>query len=125
MFFIGILGVDNKTKEIKDLDNLNCKICDSVENMKLIKNYSYFHIFFIPIIKWNVNYYISCSKCNSIFKLKEEKGKLLERGDNIEITYWDLEEISNNHNKNICNNCGAKIEDNYTYCPFCGERKYK
>ena len=41
MFFIGILGVDNKTKDIKDLDNLNCKICDSVENMKLIKNYKY------------------------------------------------------------------------------------
>lgn len=124
MFFIGILGIDNKSKEIKNLDNLNCKICDSNKDMKLIKNYSYFHIFFIPIIKWNVNYYVSCLKCKSVFKLKEEKGKLLEKGQNVEITYWDLEQISNNH-KNICNNCGEEVENDYTYCPFCGEKIYK
>ena len=124
MFFIGILGTDNKFKEIKNLDNINCKICDSNKDMKLIKEYSYFHIFFIPIIKWNVNYYVLCDKCNSVFKLKEEKGKLLEKGENVEITYWDLEEISTNH-KNICSNCGKEVENDYTYCPFCGEKIYK
>ena len=124
MFFIGILGTDNKLKEIKKLDNLSCKTCDSNEDIKLIKNYSYFHIFFIPIIKWNINYYVLCDKCNSVFKLKEEKGKLLEKGENVEITYWDLEEISTNH-KNICSNCGKEVENDYTYCPFCGEKIYK
>ncbi|NRY51380.1 hypothetical protein FHU26_001927 [Clostridium beijerinckii] len=37
MFFIGIFGIENKNKEIKILDNLNCKKCNKVFRGKLIK----------------------------------------------------------------------------------------
>lgn len=121
MFFIGILGIDNKSKEIKKLDYLNCSNCEQREYMKLIKNYNYFHIFFIPIIKWKEEYYIQCSGCNSIYKISDEKGKEIEKGVNLTLSYWDLDEI--NTNQNICKNCGYVLDNNFTYCPYCGERR--
>ena len=85
MFFIGIFGVDNKEKEIKILNNIVCKNCNISNGGKLIKTFTYFHFFFIPIFKWNEKYYVICSGCNSIFSISNEKGKAIEKGENIEI----------------------------------------
>lgn len=39
MFFIGVFGIENKDKEIKTLDNINCKSCNKTIVGKL-NNYS-------------------------------------------------------------------------------------
>lgn len=129
MFFIGIFGIENKDKEIKIIDNVNCKICDSATKGKLIKNYSFFHFFFIPLFKWNENYYIVCSECNSLYTISKEKGKAIENGDNIEISYWDLQEVDNEHNNDNgyyeikrCTYCGEQIKSQFKYCPHCGRQ---
>lgn len=118
MFFIGILGIDNKSKEIKELKNVTCSHCESLGTVKLIKNYSYFHIFFIPIFKWNESYYLLCNKCNSTYIIPSYKGKAIEKGENIELTYWDLNKVNN-----TCKSCGKELDSNYEYCPYCGEKR--
>ena len=120
MFFIGILGIDNKSKEIKELDNISCNNCENLSKMKLLKNYNYFHIFFIPIIKWNESYYLICENCNSIYSISNEKGNTIEKGLDIKLTYWDLNEIKDD---NRCKHCGRRIDSSYTYCPYCGEKR--
>lgn len=128
MFFIGIFGVENKNKEIKILDNISCKICKGTVTGKLIKNYNFFHFFFIPLFKWNETYYVKCTGCKSLYTISKDKGKAIENGENIEITYWDLQEVNIQYNsndyfrENICLRCGREIDSNFTYCPHCGER---
>ena len=51
MFFIGVFGIDNKEKEIKILNNFCCKNCNESSETKLIKTYSFFHFFFLPLFK--------------------------------------------------------------------------
>lgn len=128
MFFIGIFGIENKDKEIKILDNISCKKCNETITGRLIKNLNFFHLFFIPLFKWNEKYYLVCNQCKSVYIIPKDKGKTLENGENIEISYWDLQEIHNeycNNNyceTNICTNCGEKLELNFKYCPYCGTR---
>lgn len=130
MFFIGVFGIENKDKEIKVLDNLSCKKCNSIVRGRLIKNYEFFHFFFIPIFKWNEKYYVICEKCNTLYSVQKEKGKAIEHGENINITYWDLQEVNGEyHNEqyfqgSVCKKCGNKVETNFKYCPYCGMKIY-
>lgn len=128
MFFIGVFGIENKNKDIKILDNICCKKCNTTVTGKLIKNFDFFHIFFIPVFKWNEKYYIICDTCNTLYSIDKEKGKAIERGENINITYWDLQEVyqefndDKNYNQIICKNCGGKVDSGYKYCPYCGNK---
>ncbi|MDS0524184.1 zinc ribbon domain-containing protein [Clostridium sp. SHJSY1] len=123
MFFIGVFGIEDKSKEIKTLDSVTCKCCKTGVTVRLIKKYSFFHLFFIPIFKWNESYYIICNRCNRIFSIPKEKGKAMENEENIEIIYWDMIEVSNDFDIiNRCKNCGAEIDKNFIYCPKCGEK---
>ncbi|MFR9239196.1 MAG: zinc ribbon domain-containing protein [Clostridium baratii] len=126
MFFIGIFGIESGQKEIKLLDNISCKTCNIKTTGKLIKTFTMFQFFFIPIFKWNEEYYVKCNRCNTIYEIPKEKGKRIENGEELDITYWDLKEVGNSSNdyyyapKNICPSCGKTIEGDFKYCPYCG-----
>lgn len=128
MFFIGVFGIENKDKEIKILNNISCKKCNSTITGKLIKNFDFFHFFFIPIFKWNEKYYVVCDQCKSIYIIQKDKGKAIEHGENSEISYWDLQEMhttdynNNYYKENMCSKCGRKVDSNFKYCPHCGEK---
>lgn len=129
MFFIGIFGIENKDKEVKDLNNLTCKKCNSTIKGKLIKNFDFFHFFFIPIFKWNEKYYVLCNRCKCLYSIPKEKGKAIEEGEEVNITYWDLQEVYSDNNINfnnsydmkICPNCGEQVKRDFKYCPYCGK----
>lgn len=126
MFFIGIFGIESGQKEIKLLDNISCKTCNIKTTGKLIKTFTMFQFFFIPIFKWNEEYYVKCNRCSTIYEIPKEKGKRIENGEGLDITYWDLKEVGNSSNdyyyapKNICPSCGKTIEGDFKYCPYCG-----
>ena len=122
MFFIGVFGIEHREKIIKEINNLTCKKCLQNVTGKLIKEYDYFHFFFIPIFKWHEEYYLLCENCNRVFKVAEEKGKSIENGNDINIDYWDLKEEGNIYGDNICQNCGRKVDPQYSYCPYCGNK---
>lgn len=126
MFFIGIFGIENKEKEIKITNNFTCKSCNRLTIGRIIKHYEFFHFFFIPIFKWNEKYYVECGSCKKIFSISKEKGKSIEKGEDIELTYWDLNEVNNSYEYNynintVCNNCGKVVASEYRYCPYCGK----
>ena len=123
MFFIGVFGAENKQKEIKKLHNLQCRNCNAVGGT-LIKSYSYFHFFFIPLFKWNEQYFVVCDGCGSVYEIKKEKGIAAERGENVDITYWDLKDINYSyHNiERCCSNCGRNLEQDFEFCPYCGDK---
>ena len=120
MFFIGIMGIDGKEKEVKTMTSLPCRNCDEEPSGKLVKTFNFFHFFFIPLFKWNEKYYIICNACNSIYEIPKEKGKKLESGEEKTVTYWDLKVIKNSVIK--CKGCGSLVEPGFTYCPHCGKK---
>ncbi|MPW24289.1 zinc-ribbon domain-containing protein [Alkalibaculum sp. M08DMB] len=124
MFFIGIFGVEVKSKEIMDINNITCHKCMRLGVYKLVKEYSYFHFFFIPLFKWGVKYYLISRCCNTIFEISNDKGNKLETG--VETVIED-KELSYNINNNCspmhhCFECGNPIETPFHFCPNCGKK---
>lgn len=117
MFFVGIMGIGNKEKTITELSDITCKSCQKYGRYTVLKRYSYFHLFFIPIWKWGFQYYVVERTCNTIFRLSEQAGREIERGAKKEILDDELVE---HHYVRRCKKCGQVLDDEFIYCPYCG-----
>lgn len=122
MFFIGIFGVENKEKEIKDINNVTCKNCGRMTVYKLVKSYNEFHFFFIPIIKWNTKYYVIARCCNSVYEIPAEKGRKIEDGISVPIYDGDMIPIYvyDNSKESHCPFCRKEVDKTFQFCPHCG-----
>ena len=128
MFFIGVFGIENKEKIIKETQRIYCKGCNDYIEGKIIKVYSFFPFFFIPLFKWNEKYYVIYNNCDHVYSISKEKGKSIEHDESYEISYWDLKDFqganyeNNNAINNKCLRCGRELERDYIYCPYCGKK---
>lgn len=112
MFFI--FGISSKEKDLDFSQTTICKTCGSYGRLEAFMTYTYFSLFFIPIIKWNKKYFIRSTCCGTIYSIEEELGKSIERGRNVIIEDSDLININRNYEKELhCKNCGRKIEESF------------
>ncbi|GAQ25561.1 zinc ribbon domain-containing protein [Tepidanaerobacter syntrophicus] len=118
MFFFGIFGIQQKERTIKEFDNVICPECGKLTRAELWESFTYFHFFFIPIFKWNRQYYIKLRCCGAIFMVDPDYAKELKRDGEIDFNRLKKIKIP----KNICPNCGSFINPSFAYCPFCGQK---
>lgn len=116
MFFIGVFGVNNKSRVLKDV-YFKCTGCVETK-AELIENYSCFEFFFIPIYKYNKKYFLRCRRCESVYWLKDEGiGEIMASG---KADYEHIREVI--YQKEVCPHCGKDINSKYEYCPNCGKK---
>jgi hypothetical protein len=75
MFFIGIFGIQDKDKYIGTCSNIECPSCGRLARYEIHKSYRYFHIFFIPIFRWNFRYFVKTSCCGRLYQLDPFVGR--------------------------------------------------
>lgn len=124
MFFI--CGISQGKKLLDYTKTVICGLCGGYGRYQVFMTYSYFSVFFIPIIKWDRHYYVQMSCCNTIYELNAEKGKLLSRREAAEIEEQDLTLVepgkrTSGWNQKKCMNCGYETDENFEYCPKCGQ----
>lgn len=122
MFFIGIFGIHQSEKFVETYNNAICPSCGGLTRFEIFKTYSYFHIFFIPIFKWNTRYFVKTACCNSVYELNPDIGRQYDKGHSPEILNEHLRPIYNHFPDKTCPNCKANIESDYSFCPYCGAR---
>lgn len=124
MFFIGIMGVESKQKEIKTIPNLICKACGKLTSYSLVKTYNCFQLFFIPIFNWGQKYILISKCCGSIFELTKEQGEDIEKGNEFIFDDLKMTIVEDNACKTniLCHNCGKSIEARFEFCPHCGAK---
>jgi hypothetical protein len=123
MFFFGIFGVNTKTKDIKDLNNVTCSRCGRFGVYRLVKEFSYFHFFFIPLYKWGQKYFLVSRCCKSVFSVSAEKGIRLEQGIDFSLEDHDLQYMfgEEKHDLDQCPNCDRQLDRSFEFCPYCGK----
>lgn len=119
MFFI--FGMASKEKKLDFTQTIVCSNCGSYGRYEAFMTYSYFSLFFIPLLKWNKKYYIKSSCCGSLYSVDKDIGRRVERGENVNINESDLQEVNVNRSR-VCGSCSYPVEDEFEYCPRCGER---
>ncbi len=121
MFFIGIFGIQDKIKVLKEFPNTICK-CGSYTRAEMLMEYTYFHFFFIPLFKWNRRHYVQTRCCHRVFKVPEDYVEELLAGDRIDFDR--LEEVGGYQGDGSvsCSHCGGRLQPGFEYCPYCGRR---
>jgi RNA polymerase subunit RPABC4/transcription elongation factor Spt4 len=122
MFFVGIFGVNQTQKSIGTKNNIICPACNAWSHWEIYVTYSYFHIFFIPVYKWNQRYYVKSACCSSIYELDPQIAQQYEKDQNFEIKAEHLQPVNTYLPYNICKNCKSRIELGYKFCPYCGQK---
>jgi len=124
MFFIGIFGAEDKEVVKEEYPNVICPACGRYSRAKLIFAYSYIHFFFIPVFKYNKKYYVVLNCCGARYEADEAYYKELLAGAPLDFSRmrWVNEWAYGDANCKICPTCGAQVEMQYSYCPFCGKQ---
>lgn len=120
MFFIAFFGIQDKDKYIGTCNNIACPSCGSFARYEIYKTFRYFHLFFIPIFRWNVRYIAKTSCCNSLYELDPVVGKQFEKNPDTEIKEENLRCVNNYSPYKYCPNCKTNVASEYNYCPYCG-----
>lgn len=122
MFFIAFFGIQDKEKHIGTCHNIVCPSCGKLSRYEVYKSYRYFHIFFIPIFKWNIRYMVRTSCCNCLYELDYALGEKFEKNPDTEIKNENMRIINISTPFKYCFNCKTEVPAEYNYCPYCGGR---
>jgi len=121
MFFIAFFGIHDKKKHIGTYNNAVCLSCGKWSRYEIYKSYRYFHIFLIPIFRWNVRYLVKASCCGCLYELEPTIGKEFEKNICTEIKNEYLRPINQYSPFKYCSKCSRSVPVEYNYCPYCGE----
>ena len=88
MFFF--FGIMNDQKNLDFHQPMTCDVCGRMGQYQVFVTYMVLSIFFIPIFKWGRTYYVRTSCCGSLYQLRPEVGRAIERGENVAIQQTDL-----------------------------------
>lgn len=122
MFFI--MGVSQGRKKLNFDQLIICGHCGKYGHLEVYMVYSYLSLFFIPVLKWGRRYYVQTTCCETTVELEAEQGRQIARGEitslpeSIIPRIYEYQASSRKH----CGSCGFETEEDYQFCPKCGER---
>ena len=127
MIFIG--GISQGRKILDYVRTVICGCCGRYGRYEVIMTYTYFSFFFIPLFKWNRQFYVRMTCCGAVYILEKEVGQKILAGQDVEIRPEDLTLVQGGDGsgtygrmKKHCSRCGYETFEDFEYCPKCGER---
>lgn len=121
MFFM--MGITDGRKELKHHQVVICNRCGAYGQYAVFMTYTVLSLFFIPCFKWNRQYFVRTTCCNTVYRLNPEIGRRIEKGEDVEICEEHLQGVDwTGSCYKRCGNCGFTTTEDFEYCPKCGRR---
>ncbi|KAB1439597.1 zinc ribbon domain-containing protein [Candidatus Galacturonibacter soehngenii] len=115
-----IMGISQAEKMLNFNQLTVCKCCGKYGRVEVFMNYTYFMLFFIPILKWNKQYFVKMNCCGSSCEISKELGKAIELGQVSEINLTELSFYAKENSVKHCEYCGFTTSEDFQFCPKCG-----
>lgn len=122
MFFI--MGIDPRHKQLQYNNSVFiCDRCGQYGRYEVFMTYMCFSLFFIPIFKWNKQYFVRTTCCNAQYELDPNIGLAIARGNDVEIRPEHLRLVGGSAQSSYkrCSQCGFSTTEDFRYCPSCGK----
>ena len=81
MIFIG--GISQGRKILDYVRTVICGCCGRYGRYEVIMTYTYFSFFFIPLFKWNRQFYVRMTCCGAVYSLEKEVGQQILAGRDV------------------------------------------
>lgn len=121
MFFI--MGITDGQKQLDFNQTILCGNCGGYGRYEVFMAYTVLTLFFIPVFRWNRQYFVRTTCCNALYRLDREVGKRIARGENVVLSDRDLQPLGAGQGSvKQCGFCGFTTTEDYEYCPKCGRR---
>lgn len=122
MFFM--IGIAQEQRQLPYQQNIICTRCGKFGRYEVFVAFSCLRLFFIPILRWNRQYYVRSTCCGTLWQLSPEKGRALEHHADVTIEAGDLTPLhTQSRQLRRCPVCGYETADpGFTFCPKCGNR---
>ena len=127
MIFIG--GISQRRIILDYVRTVICGCCGRYGRYEVIMTYTYFSFFFLPLFKWNRQFYVRLTCCGAVYSLDKDGGQKILAGQDVEIRPEDLTLVQGGDGsgtygrmKKHCSRCGYETFEDFEYCPKCGER---
>ena len=122
MFFI--MGIDPRHKQLQYNNSVFiCDRCGQYGRYEVFMTYMCFSLFFIPILKWNKQYFVRTTCCKAQYELDPNIGLAIARGNDVEIRPEHLRLVGGSAQSSYkrCSQCGFSTTEDFRYCPSCGK----
>lgn len=122
MFFI--MGINQGRKDFAYDRVVICDRCGAYGRYQVFMTYMCFSLFFIPVFKWNKEYYVQSTCCGTVYELDPEIGRRIAAGQDVEILPRHLKMMQPGHHGGVrrCSQCGYETWEDFEFCPKCGRR---
>ena len=135
MFFM--IGVTEGQKNLDYRQPAECGACGRYGAYEVFMTFTQLLLFFIPVFKWNRQYFVKMSCCDTVYTLDPAVGAAIERGEQVTIRPADLVRIQwtgnagNSYSSTAesegrvhhrCVICGYETDEDFDFCPKCGQR---
>ena len=121
MFFIG--GIMDGRKHFKTFRQVfTCPGCGQYAALEAFMTYTYLMFFFLPLFKWNKQYFVRSTCCGTVFQISSELGERIAHGEAVTLSKEDLRVYKTGRLTRCCTHCGYETEETgFSYCPHCGK----
>lgn len=116
-----VMGISQKEKQLDYSQMAVCPNCGRLSQVEVFMTYSYFMLFFIPLIKWGKKYYALMKCCGITAELTADVGERIAKGQAVTIddsTFLSVYSVG----RKTCTSCGFTTMEAYDFCPKCGHR---
>ncbi|MDO4345258.1 MAG: zinc ribbon domain-containing protein [Eubacteriales bacterium] len=123
MFFM--MGITEGRKDLEHNQVFVCSACGAYGRYIVFDTYTVLSVFFLPVLKWNRKYFVTTTCCHKTYSLDSDVGRSIEHGQDMEIRPEHLQKIFGGRYegaKKRCAGCGYETEEDFEYCPKCGQR---
>lgn len=119
-----MIGITQGRKNFEYNQLIICDYCGAYGRYQVFMTYMCLSLFFIPCLKWNRQYYVQSTCCDTLYALDPEIGKRIARGDQVEILPQNMTQVQAGSRGRFkrCGSCGYETQEDFEFCPKCGER---
>jgi len=118
-----IFGINEGEKQIPFDQCSLCRCCGRYGHLSVWMRYTYFSLFFIPLFRWNRQYFVRMSCCGAVGELDPTLGHAVAVGEVRELRDEDLHFGGPSYAAGFhrrCRNCGYETNEDFQFCPRCG-----
>lgn len=119
MFFVGIFGIQPGQKKVGEGQGI-CPSCEAFDRWEAYEEYTYFHVFFVPVWKWGRHYFVRTRCCRRALELDPDIGRRIAHGERMQLRPEHIIKRQGEFEEAVCRNCGSVLHPDYRYCPRCG-----